>query len=111
MASFPILVRDSRLEARISHDGSIVHKYRNSTSEHWKRNRFIGRGSYGTVWLQKCVTGEPDVKIRVVKEIFIPDRQVAKRLDYSRELEAIAKFSQPTVGLRTLDMIYALTFH
>jgi len=102
MASFPDLVRDSRLEARISPDGSVVHKYRNTASEHWKQNRRIGRGSYGTVWLQKCVTGEPDVKIRVVKEIFIPGRQLAKPLDYSRELEAIAKFSQPTVGLRPL---------
>lgn len=51
---------------------------------------------------KRCINGDPDNKIRVIKEILIPNRLRAKPIDYSRELEAIAKFSQPTVGLINL---------
>jgi hypothetical protein len=106
MLRIPDLVRDSRLETRF-HPERTEHIYYESgltarqrtvrREEYWKAERCIGRGSYGTVWLEQCVEGEREVKLRAVKQI--PKAQKAsKPIDYNRELEAIAKFSHPKVS-------------
>ena len=54
----------------------------------------LGRGSFGTVWLERCIQGNSKEEVRAVKEI-----QKVGSGDYFRELEAIALFSHTKVGL------------
>ena len=49
------------------------------------RNRELGRGSFGTVFLEKSERGDS----RAVKEI-AKDKNSATRIDYKRELMAMA---------------------
>lgn len=106
------LVQDSKLDTTlIDHDGNSVqhtlyissHRTRRrprKVEETWIRREKIGSGTFGNVWLQECVDGKNDNigRFRAVKEI-------AKRkcedgsapIEYNRELEAIAKFSQSKV--------------
>jgi hypothetical protein len=99
------LVQDSKLETTF-HEKYAQHVYHVSGAnprerkvrkeEHWERCRNLGTGSFGTVWLEKLVVGSDGDKYRAVKEI----RKGVKRsgaIDYSRELEAIAKFSHEKV--------------
>src|SRR5205814_9192082 len=58
--------------------------------------RSLGTGAFGTVWLEKLVTENGEIQHRAVKEIR-KSAQKSKAVDYSRELEAIAKFSHPKV--------------
>ncbi|KAL5363914.1 kinase-like domain-containing protein [Aspergillus floccosus] len=102
--NLPDLVRDSELETHFLPDCNTetVHTYHErspysrglvSRSEHWRRLRKIGGGGFGTVWLERCIKGgQPGIELRAVKHLDMTPN--AKRLDYSRELEAIAKFSQ-----------------
>ncbi|KAK8137469.1 hypothetical protein PG984_002962, partial [Apiospora sp. TS-2023a] len=96
------LVQDSKLETEtldsytqhiFYETGRTAHQRRVRRSEKWVRQRFLGRGSYGTVHLERCITGdEQEERLRAVKEIkkYIVS---GEELDYARELEAIAKFS------------------
>ncbi|KAJ5590038.1 hypothetical protein N7450_004010 [Penicillium hetheringtonii] len=107
MARLPDLVRDSKLETRFLPDFSVetVHIYHwheaepaqrrpVSLSEHWKRQRKIGGGGYSTVWLESCPkVSRYGVQLRAVKQIETGGRFA--RIDFNRELEAIAKFSHP----------------
>lgn len=105
MARLPDLVRDSKLETRFLPDFSVetVHTYHEPTqrrvvsvSEHWKRQRKIGGGGYSTVWLENCPkASRHGVQVRAVKQIETGGRFA--RIDFNRELEAIAKFSHPKV--------------
>ncbi|CAH0024415.1 unnamed protein product, partial [Clonostachys rhizophaga] len=103
------LVQDSKLDTTlIDHDGNSVQhtlyisgrrtrRRPRKVEETWKRREKIGSGTFGKVWLQECVDGKNENigRFRAVKEI-------AKRkcedgsvpIEYNRELEAIAKFSQ-----------------
>jgi hypothetical protein len=100
-------VRDSELATEILSEELCVHTIHESDHlsgsrgaprlEYWQRHKIIGRGSYGSVRLEKCVKGRRDSQVRAVKQITIAGLPQAKSLDYSRELEAIAKFSQPKV--------------
>lgn len=68
--------------------------------ERWKRERRLGRGSFGVVWLQQCIQGVSVGEVRAVKEL--------PRFEDSnchRELEAIALFSHTKVSL-VLPMIH-----
>lgn len=72
-------------------------------SEHWQPHKRIGRGGFGSVWLEKCSQGRQgssvqDAAVRAVKRIDL-DTQLGS-IDYNRELEAIAKFSHARVGFR-----------
>lgn len=110
LVRLPDLVRDSRLETRLRNKYT-THRYYDvgSTSsersvvreEYWKREREIGRGSYGCVWLERCVKGQRSLAIRAVKEIRKP-KKMKEHIHYHRELEAIAKFSHPRVRLSIL---------
>ncbi|EAU32565.1 predicted protein [Aspergillus terreus NIH2624] len=100
----PDLVRDLELETEFLPycNTETVHTYHErqpysrdqvSRSEHWRRLRKIGGGGFGTVWLERCTKGgHHGIELRAVKQLEMTPH--SKRLDYSHELEAIAKFSQ-----------------
>ena len=101
------LVKDSKLQTEfcqgytqhvhyISGDTPRQRKVRKE--ERWERGRSLGNGTFGTVWLEKLITenSEEKSKYRAIKEMRKgPSR--SKPTDYSRELEAIAKFSHQKV--------------
>jgi hypothetical protein len=101
------LVRDLKLETTIV-DGTTIHTHNMSDSgagrrrinveEKWERQRKLGNGTYGTVWLEICVLGPKKGQLRAVKEIS-KEVTTAEPIDYGRELEAIAKFSHAKVCL------------
>lgn len=75
---------------------------RNKRREVWKRAKDpIGIGAFGEVWREECVEGdEPGAaSMRAVKSLRLISRGELRLdvSDYSRELEALAKFSQPKV--------------
>ncbi|KAK4452641.1 kinase-like domain-containing protein [Podospora aff. communis PSN243] len=104
-AALPELVRDSRLQASSRGDVTVHTRPPGrrgvSRQESWVRDRILGSGGYGTVWLEKEVktAGEhrdaSAARLRAVKcvEIPAPNSQRASG-KYVRELEALAKFSQ-----------------
>ena len=107
----PDLVRDSQLEATVVADHTLQTVYvsnpttgqrRTRTEERWQRIRDLGRGASGQVWLHKCVSGPSSGQVRAVKEIWKETASsapgIAPPINYYRELEAIAKFSQKKVG-------------
>ena len=59
-------------------------------TEHWVCIGSIGAGAFGNIVLQKCVQGATRRDTRAVK---VGSKAQCKRLNYIRELEAIAKFS------------------
>ncbi|KAJ5620020.1 hypothetical protein N7510_004004 [Penicillium lagena] len=104
MSQIPELVRDTKLSTKIDAEHT-THTFLESASvagrrarrrerkEVWKKKRYLGIGIFGTVWLEECMSEIQENKLRAVKEV----RKMgpgAKVMDYSRELEAIAKFSQ-----------------
>ena len=108
MARLPDLIRDSKLETHFLPGDLVetVHTYHEpdptsrrqiSRSEHWQRQRKIGGGGFGNVWLEKCTKGgNHDNEVRAIKQIDITG-QHSGGIDYNRELEAIAKFSHRKV--------------
>lgn len=99
------LVRDSKIETEWL-DSCLRHVFYESgpsarlrricREERWVRQKFVGRGAFGNVYLEQCEVGSSQ-KLRAVKEIkksVIPGEE----LDYMRELEAVAKFSHQKVG-------------
>lgn len=113
------LVHDSKLDTRFVEDGGVVHVSYVSTpglrrkerkEERWKSSRILARGSFGRVWLQECAHDNGSKSFRAVKEIF--KQKVAneeKPIDYTRELEAIAKFSHTKVSHRVASLHLVVT--
>lgn len=112
MTQISDLILDSQLDTYFLPDSTVnTHCESNPTgqrrvinrSEHWQRQRKIGGGGFGTIWLEKCSSGgQPDGLIRngslqAVKQMAV-DQQYGP-IDYHRELEAIAKFSHKRVCL------------
>ncbi|CAG7926306.1 unnamed protein product [Penicillium olsonii] len=108
MARVSDLIRDSKLDTYFLPDYRVetVHRFEESDpssgrrlvtrSEHWRPHRRIGRGGFGSVWLEKRSQGgrrsyNQDVTVRAVKQIDLDTQHGS--IDYNRELEAIAKFS------------------
>ncbi|CAH0021318.1 unnamed protein product [Clonostachys rhizophaga] len=101
------LVRDSKLIAFQTDDTSIVRhivytsnphmrQRRMKKEEAWKRREKLGTGAFGQVYLEELLSGSEAGKLRAVKEIAkTPPQDPRKEIDYTRELEAIAKFSHP----------------
>ncbi|KAK4221320.1 kinase-like domain-containing protein [Podospora fimiseda] len=54
----------------------------------------LGRGGFGTVWLQRCRKGPKEGQLRAVKSIRCSGGAVSPSSECVRELEAIDKFSQ-----------------
>lgn len=103
------LIKDSRLDTQFGEDGTRHTQYVSSRAagqrrirnvELWKRERRLGSGTYGTVWLESCHSGRRQGQFRAVKEIRKAPIMVSS-LDYSRELEAVIKFSHEKVGRLT----------
>jgi hypothetical protein len=106
MSRVPDWVVDSKLETHFlpgaKHE--TVHTYYEQESvtqrpikksEHWQREKKIGDGGFGEVWLEKCTKGKNHGNhVRATKEM-----SVRRQVDYARELEAIAKFSHPKASL------------
>ena len=100
------LVRDSRLRTKF-YSSYTQHTYYVSgvtarqrivkKEERWQRGGTLGSGAFGTVWLEKLVSDQDETKQRAVKEIR-KNTHRSDAIDYSRELEAIAKFSHEKVG-------------
>ncbi|KAF2874829.1 kinase-like domain-containing protein [Massariosphaeria phaeospora] len=94
------LVRDSKLKTTF-HGDITRHTFRTSgrdarqrkvnQEQRWQTMERLGQGAYGVVRRQKLIAGESDVQERAVK--IIPKQSQTTPVDYSRELEAIAKFS------------------
>jgi hypothetical protein len=116
-ARIPDLVRDTCLETSFVGD-ITVHLHDDSSdddasgatnsrptrrAESWKWDKSLGEGGYGDVWLQRCVQGKRHYENRAVKVIVLDGggRGGGGRkgqINYIRELEAIAKFSQKRVS-------------
>ena len=103
------LVRDSKLECTISSNSTVHVKHvsdpatglrRVRTEELWQRTKQLGQGGFGIVWLEKCTSGPNNGKARAVKciaKVLAEPSRASSVVDYNRELEAIAKFSQERV--------------
>lgn len=62
----------------------------------WEKQRSVGIGSYGNVWLHRCLTSEGQAELQAVK--MITKKSLSSGgIDLFKELEAIAKFSQRKV--------------
>ncbi|KAI8712419.1 hypothetical protein NCS52_01340000 [Fusarium sp. LHS14.1] len=96
------LVRDSKintefLESCIQHvfheAGRSLQQRLIRREERWVRQRPLGHGAYGAVYLEKREDGGTG-ELRAVKELK-KSIVAGHELDYARELEAIMKFSHP----------------
>ncbi|KAJ6127856.1 hypothetical protein N7471_009073 [Penicillium samsonianum] len=102
MSRVPDWVLDSKLETHFlpGNKHETVHTYYEQESlsqrpikksEHWEREKKIGDGGFGEVWLERCTKGKNRGHVvRATKQM-----EVRRQIDYGRELEAIAKFSHP----------------
>ena len=96
-------VQDTRLNANVTatHTEHIFarHGRRGGPREIWLRQSRLGRGSFGTVWLEECEHPyrRDTPPLRAVKEIHLQPGSNSQ-VDYTRELDAFAKFSQPKVS-------------
>lgn len=102
LQDLPELVRDSHLEATFHPNTDIPNetthlKYQGRgrpQQEKWIRQKILGRGGFGIVWLEKRESESPTAyNFRAVKQLDIAKIR-SKRRDCVRELEALAKFSQ-----------------
>lgn len=103
------LVNEAKLPTKLGPDDTWIHTFLESTSapgrrprrrereEIWKKKRHLGIGIFGTIWLEER-DSDGGNKLRAVKEVrkYSPG---LKEVDYSRELEAIVKFSQQKVQI------------
>ena len=103
MTSIPDLVQVSKLDTQFHSDpeyiqhvqyvsGSTPRERKVRKEERWKKERWLGRGSFGTVELERCIQGDSEGKVRAVKKV-----QKLETSGYYRELEAIALFSHSKV--------------
>lgn len=102
-------VRLTRLEAQLSEDarGIRIRHDQNSSESVWRRaSTPLGKGGMGKVFREVCVAGDNEGALRAVKAIQKPNSQSASKMDYGRELEAIARFSQPQV--RKVSLVWPL---
>ncbi|RSM09569.1 hypothetical protein CDV31_007675 [Fusarium ambrosium] len=95
-ATLPDLVQDSKLDATIFQGELTIHTHplgRQIRIEKWKRHEILGQGGYGVVWLEHKVGG--DARAEAVRRAVKVVRNHGGRgpMCYSRELEALAKFS------------------
>ena len=109
------LVVDSKLDTQF-HSRYTVHVYREvcndserrvvQRQEYWRPISEIGAGAYGRVWLEKCVHGQRDIETRAVKKVSLRPLRNGKQIDFSRELEAIAKFSHDKASSEPLSIAF-----
>jgi hypothetical protein len=108
------LVQDSKLKTRFHFNGRTEHIFTETgltthqrtiyREEHLARKKDIAVSGYGLMWQEQCVArGTGATNLRTVKHISKGTR-ASWPIDYNRELEAIAKFSNPKVFLRVLSL-------
>ncbi|KAI9368687.1 kinase-like domain-containing protein [Aspergillus egyptiacus] len=71
--------------------------------ERWRRQRCLGRGAYGTVYLERCLDEERP-KLRAVK-VVPKTSHSSHAIDYTRELEAMVKFSQRKYARQFVNLL------
>ena len=101
----PDLVLDSKLETEFE-NGYTIHSYYESREtaleraapriEYWRQKDYLGKGGFGSVWLEETVESKKEPRVRAVKKIIIGKLALEDK-DCVRELEAIAKFSHQRV--------------
>ncbi|KAJ5109650.1 hypothetical protein N7532_002295 [Penicillium argentinense] len=88
---------------RVEFDSDVTHRitFRQSSTvrreerkDAWKKEKKLGSGSYGSVWLHRCMASDCAAKVEAVK-MMRKQHLSAQRIDFYKELEAIAKFSLP----------------
>jgi hypothetical protein len=99
------LVLDSKLNAEFR-DSATIHSFleiddvggRSTREESWETEQSLGRGGFGQVRLERCVTS--GTKRGILRAVKIIDTQsnLYRFLDFNTELEAIAKFSNDRVS-------------
>lgn len=99
MAERDHLIEDFKLETQFE-DDHVYHIYNEcdpatgqrvlKRREYWKRDKHLGSGGFGSVWLEECIDGRQKGQKRAVKDLMCP----RGRVDYTRELEALARFSK-----------------
>lgn len=104
--SLPDLVRDWELETRFASDKQTIHtiyvsdpargRWRKANEEVWDQTTRLGKGAFGVVYLQKCVSGPSSGNLRAVKEIQVTLNESSDKF-LSREISAIVKFSHKRV--------------
>jgi hypothetical protein len=71
------LVRDSKLETKFYREytqhvyfvsGTTPRQRKVRKEERWERDKQLGTGAFGTVWVEKFVTENGEVQHRAVKE-------------------------------------------
>jgi calcium/calmodulin-dependent protein kinase I len=106
MEHLPDHVLDWKLEVYVDEKSTIQTRYisdpakglwRSRVQETWQRTRRLGRGAFGVVNLEECASGPSQGQLRAVKELH--KGTVTPLVYYSRELEAIVKFSHERVNL------------
>ncbi|KAK3315977.1 kinase-like domain-containing protein [Apodospora peruviana] len=94
--------RQLRLQATIENNVT-THKRESGKNESWVREKILGHGGYGVVWLERSnggnhntVNGTGGAKLRAVKCIRVPtSKSLGTNTKHNaRELEALTKFSQ-----------------
>jgi serine/threonine protein kinase len=109
MPTLPDLVKDWKLRTAVKGDitrhlietsGRTTSQRKVRIEQQWRRTTRLGEGSFGVVWKEVLIEGKSESKERAVK-VIRKRAQKSKTLDYSRELEAIAKFSHPKVSAQT----------
>ena len=102
------LVRDSEIKVKIFGNQTIQYvrnplsrERRAMVEETWQRVNELGRGGYGVVWLEKCISDSTN-RVRAVKELRTGGGDVSTTT-YFRELEAVAKFSHERVRSSITD--------
>lgn len=104
MSRLPDLVIFKQLDTEFIDSDLTCHLYSDSVpaswhdtrprKEYWKRRRdAVGKGSYGVVWLEKCVKGQAKAQLRAVKQFPAP----ITPKECVRELLAMAIFSHDKV--------------
>ena len=80
---------DGHVQHATFHSDTALGQRRVKVLENWYRDRELGRGTFGTVYLERSGKGE----LRAVKEI-AKDRNSQIGIDYKRELAAMAILRQ-----------------
>ena len=113
MSPISDLVRDSKLETTFHREytqhvyhvsGATPRQRKVRKEERWRRDKYLGTGAFGIVWLEKFTREDGEIQHRAVKEIR-KGAQNSNAINYGRELEAIAKFSHPKVRETFLYLI------
>ncbi|KAJ5580275.1 uncharacterized protein N7459_006260 [Penicillium hispanicum] len=99
------LVADTKIRAEFHAD--LTHRFtiqsrvcagqnvrRKETEDVWKREKLLGKGSYGTVWLHRCLSSHDQTPPLQAVKVVTKALMAHDKINYHKELEIIAKFSQ-----------------